>query len=470
MSKIQKQYDEKNAELKIVVSIEKDIWKKEQEKAFNKLAKKVKVPGYRVGKVPTEVAKKSISKAQIWEEAISKLLNTSAQEAAKEIDEKKDIILDSPTYTVDKVNDNEVEITFIYPIFLDIKLKKYDDYKVKFELPTKDEVSKSVNKQIDDLRSRGSLLLPKEGKDAKVEDGDTVIIDFKGFVDGEAFEGGEAEKYELKIGSGSFIPGFEEQLIGKELGWKGSINVKFPKDYFKDELKDKETKFEITIHEIKYNDKQELNEDFIKTLNIKDVKTKEELEDYLIDLTKREMIEKNKTNFMNEFVVKIIEDNEIPVPRTIVLKELNALLKKFEDNLKKQGFSKKDYFELTGYTDEKVREELNEEATRSVKKSMIYSLIAKELKIKPTDEDFNRQYQRIGKLYNIDPQMAYQMIKKEQIEAPLINELVVDTLITKLNPSVKLEKEPVTFKPKEIEIKKDDKEVKEDKKEENENK
>ncbi len=454
-TKIEKKYDDKNAELKIIVPIDKKVWKDEQTKAFNKLAKTVKVKGYRAGKVPTEIAKKAISKPQIWEEAISKLLNKAAQDAAKEIDEKKDVILDSPTYMVDKVTDDELEITFLYPIFPDVKLKKYNDYKIKFESPTDKDVKESVEKQINNMLSRGTLLLPKEGADAKVEDGDTIIFDFKGFIGDEAFEGGEAEKYELKIGSGAFIPGFEDQLIGKKLGWEGSIKVKFPNEYFKEELRNKEARFEIKIHEIKYNDKQKLTEEFIKNLNIKDVKTEKELRDYLTDLSKRELNEKNRMNFMNEFVAKVIEDNEIPVPRTIVLKELQALMKKFEDNLKNQGFSKKDYFEVTGYNDEKVKEELMVEANKAVKKSMIYSILAKDLNIKPTEEDFNRQYQRFGKLYGVDPQVAFQMIKKEQLEPAIINELVIDKLITTLNPSIKIEKEKVTFVPKKEEPKKD---------------
>lgn len=464
-SKTTKKYDNKNAELKIVVSIEEKVWKEEQKKSFEKLSKKLKLKGYRAGKVPLEIAKKSISKHQIWEEAISKLLNKAVQDAAKEIDMKKDIVLDSPTYAVEKVTENELEITFIYPIFPEVKFKKYDNYKIKFTEPTEKDIKEAVKKQINDLLSRGTLLLPKEGKDAKVENGDTIIFDFKGFVDDKAFEGGEAEKYELKIGSGTFIPGFEDQLVGKKLGWEGSINVKFPNEYFKEDLRNKTAKFEIKIHEIKYNDKQKLTEDFIKNLNIPDVKTEKELNDYLSSLTKKELIEKERTNFMNEFVTKIVADNEIPVPRTIVLKELQALMKKFEENLKNQGFTKKEYYEVTGYTDEKVKEELMNEAKKAVQKSMIYSIIAKELNIKPTEEDFNRQYQRFGKLYGINPEMAYQMLKKEQIEPALINELVIDKLVTTLNPSIKIEKEKVTFVPKKTEDK-----PKENKKDSNEEK
>lgn len=444
--KVEKNYDEKNSELKIIVPVEKKLWKEEQNKSFNNLSKKLKVKGYRAGKVPLEIAKKMILPNQIWEDAISRILNIAVKDAAKHIDEKKDIILDSPTYSIEKITNDYLEIIFIYPIYPNIKIKNWEKLNIKFKNPTDKEIKESVNNQINDLLSRGTILLPKENKDDKVERGDLIIFDFKGFLDGEAFEGGEAKKYELKIGSNTFIPGFEDQLIGKNLGWSGSINVKFPKDYYKEEFRDKDAKFEIKIHEIKSHQKQEMNDDFVVSLNIKDVKNKEDLNKYLTDLSKREIIEKRRTEFMNEFLEQIIKENTIPTPRAIVLKELQALSKKFEENLKNQGFSKKDYFDVTGYNDNKVKSELNQEAEKSIKKSFIYTALSKELKIKPTDDDFARQYQRIGKLYNIEPAMAAKMIKKEQIETPLINELLIDKIITTLNPDIKFEKEKITFK------------------------
>ena len=449
-TKIEKIYDEKNSELKIVVPIDKKVWKEEQNKSFNNLTKKLKLKGYRAGKVPLELAKKMISPNQIWEDAISKLLNVAVKDAAKNIDEKKDIILDSPTYSVDKVSNDELEINFIYPIYPDIKIKNWEKIKITFKNPSDNEINESVKNQINDLLSRGTIMIPKEDKNAKVERGDSIIFDFKGFIDGEAFEGGEAEKYELKIGSNAFIPGFEDKLIGKPINWEGSIDVKFPKDYYKEDFRNKDAKFEIKIHEIKTHQKQEMNEEFISSLNIKDVKNEKELNKYLFDLSKKEIIEKKRMEFMNDFLNEVIKENKIPTPRTIVLKELQVLTKKFEENLKNQGFSKKEYFDVTGYNDEKVKSELSIEAEKSIKKSFIYTSLSKELKIKPTDDDFARQYQRIAKLYNIQPDVAAKMIKKEQIEAPLINELLIDKIITTINPDIQFEKEKITFKlPKE---------------------
>ena len=339
-TKIEKIYDEKNSELRIIVPIEKKLWKEEQNKSFNNLSKKLKLKGYRTGKVPTEIAKKMILPNQIWEDAISRLLNVAVKDAAKHIDEKKDIILDSPTYSIEKVTNDHLEIIFIYPIYPDIKIKNWEKVNIKFKNPTDKEIKESVHNQINDLLSRGTILVPKENKEDKVERGDLIIFDFKGFLDGEAFEGGEAKKYELKIGSNTFIPGFEDQLIGKKLNWSGSINVKFPKDYYKEEFRNKDAQFEIKIHEIKSHQKQEMNNDFVASLNIKDVKNEEDLNKYLTDLSKREMIEKRRAEFMNEFLEQVIKENSIPNPRAIVLKQLQALIKKFEENLKNQGFSK----------------------------------------------------------------------------------------------------------------------------------
>lgn len=457
--KIRKEIDQKNAEMKIIVPIEETTWKKEQKNAFDKLAKKTKVPGFRPGKAPENKLKEYISTAKVWEEAVSKLLNIAVKDAAKEITEKE-IILDSPTYAVEKITENELEITFIYPVMPEFKIKDYKNLKIKFDQPTENDIKDDVKNQIDKLLSRGSVLLPKEG-DAKVEKNDTIIFDFKGFMENQPFDGGEAENYSLKIGSGQFIPGFEEQLIGKKLGWEGKINVKFPQDYYKEDFRNKDAEFKIKIHEIKYEDKPKLDDDYIKSLAIPKVTNEMELNNYLLDLSKREMLEKARTKFTDELFNKLIEENEIPVPRTIALKELQALLKKFRENLKQQKISEKEYFEITGYNEDKVKEELLTEANKTIKKSLLYSFFAKELNIKVSDEDLERQYQRIAKLYHIDIETIKQMIQKNVIEPQIINELIIDQLIVLNNPNIKIEKEKIEKSVKVINNKNDNKEDKE---------
>lgn len=441
-TKITKNIDSKTSELKIKVSLDKQDWKNEQKKAYNKLSKKVKVPGFRPGKAPEQDLKKYVSTPKIWEEAISKLLNELIKDAASKIT-KDDLILDSPTYSVDKITEDELEITYIYPTFVETKLKDYKNLKIKYEEITEKRIKEASKKELDSMLQKGSVLIPKSGKDAKVEKHNVINFDFKGYLGDKPFEGGEAKNYELEIGSGLFIPGFEEKLIGKTLGWEGDIEVSFPKDYFNDDLKGKKTRFEIKINEIKERDLPKLDDSYVKSLGIKDVKNKSDLDAYLDKVSKMDLEEKERTKFMNDFIDKLIFDNDIIIPNTIIQKEQQKLLKNFEQQLKSQKLSKKDYFEITKYNDEKLNNELKSEAEKSIKKSFIYWQLFKDLKIQPTEEDYNRQYSRISRLYNIDLETIKSMVKKENIEDKIKEELLTDKLIELNNPGIKIKKEVV---------------------------
>lgn len=437
--KITKELDSKTSELKIKVLLEKQEWKKEQQKSYNKISKTIKVPGFRPGKAPEKELKKYISTQKIWEESLPKLLNELVKEAAKEIS-KEDFILDSPTYSIDKITEEELEITYIYPIFVEIKLKDYKKLNIKYEKISDKMIKEAAKKELNSMLQKNAVLIPKVGKDVKIEKNDVINFNFKGFLDNEAFDGGEAENYELEIGSGLFIPGFEDKLVGKTLGWKGDIEVSFPKDYFKDDLKGKKARFEIKINEIKVKDLPKLDEEYIKSLGIKNVKTKSELDSYLEKVSKMDLEDKERTNFINLFIDKVISTNEIIVPKVVVHKEQQELLKKFEQQLKSQKLSKKEYFEMTKYNDEKLKNKLEAEAIKTIKKTFIYWQLFKELKIIPTEKDYDRQYSRISKLYGLDIETAKSMIKKENIEEKIKEELLVDKLIELNNPNIKIKK------------------------------
>ena len=393
------------------------------------MSKNLSIKGFRKGKVPLEKAKEYISDGSVWEKAITSLLDKYVVIASKEIKDDE-LILDSPTYAVEKVSKEELEIIFVYPLFPDFKLKDYKKLNISLTKKTDADIKQDVKEQEEKLLSKTSVLLPKEGKNIKVEKGDTIIFDFEGFVDNKPFEGGEATDFELKVGSGGFIPGFEDKLIGLKLGYKGSIDVTFPKDYHVKDLANKKSKFEIEIKEINTLDLPKLNEEFIKTLNIKDVKTSKELNAYLLDLTKRENLEKSRIEFKNKIFDKIIKENEIPAPKTLVLKELQKLLKRFEENLKKQGLSKKEYFEITQLSDKEVTKELTLEAEKNIKVSLLFAHLAKIEKIEAKDDDYEKQYEKLAKLYNVeDVKMIKEMLPKDKLEAQIINDLVLDMLI-----------------------------------------
>lgn len=421
--------DTKTSEMRITVIVPVEEWKKSQTKAFSLLAKDLSIKGFRKGKVPLTKAKEYISEGSIWEKGIMSLLDEYVVVASKEISDDE-IILDSPTYTVEKVTSDELEIIFVYPLFPEFKLKDYKKTGISLSKKSDSEVKKDVEEQEKKLLSKTAVLLPKEGKEIKVENGDTIIFDFEGFVDGKAFEGGQADDFELKVGSAGFIPGFEEKLIGLKLGYKGGINVSFPKDYHVKDLAGKKSEFKIEIKEIKAFDLPNLNEDFIKTLNIKDVKTPKELNSYLLDLTKRENLEKSRIEFKNLVFEKLIKENEIPVPKTLVLKEFQKLIKRFDENLKKQGMTKKEYFKLTKLSEKDINKELTLEAEKSIKISLLFAHLAKIEKIEAKDEDYEKQYSKLAKLYNIDDvKMIHEMLPKEKLEPQIINDLVLDMLI-----------------------------------------
>ncbi len=426
---IKKTIDNKTSEMRIVLPVPKDEWKKSQEKAFTLIAKDLSIKGFRKGKVPLIKAKEYISEGQIWEKAILSLLDKYVVIASKELTDE--IVLDNPTYTVEKVTSDELEIIFIYPLFPNFKLKDYKKLGISLDkVATDAELKNDIIQQENKLLSKTGVLLPKKGKNVVVENDDTIIFDFKGFNDGEAFDGGEAEDFELKVGSGNFIPGFEDELIGLKLGHEGSIYVTFPKDYHVKDLANKKTEFKINIKEIKTLDLPKLDTAFIKTLNIKNVETPKQLNDYLLDLTKRENLEKSRIKFKNEVFSRLMDQNEIPVPKTLVLKEVQTLMQRFNENLKKQGINKKEYLEMSQLTNEDITKELTVEAEKNIITSLLFAHLAKEEKLEAQDAHYQEHYEKLAKLYNIeDVKMIEGMLPKDKLEPQIINELVIDMLI-----------------------------------------
>lgn len=426
---VEKIIDKKTSEMRITVPIPKDEWKQVQTKNFGLLAKELSIKGFRKGKVPLVKAKEYITEAQVWEKGILSLLDKYVVIASKEINDDE-IILDNPTYTVDKVNSDELEIIFIYPLFPEFKLKNYKKLNISLaKSPSDIELKNDVLEQEKKLLSKTAVLLPKEGKNVKVEKGDTIIFDFQGYLNDEIFEGGEAEDFELKVGSGSFIPGFEEKLVNLKLG-KSSIKVTFPKDYHVLNLANQEVEFKLNIKEIKAFDLPKLDDEFVKTLNIKDIKTPSELKKYLLDLTKRENLEKARIKFKNEIFSRLISENEIPVPNTLMLKEVQMLSKRFEENLKKQDISKKEYLEMTKMSNNDITKELTVEAEKNIKTSLLFAHLAKIEKIEASDEDYEKHYEKLAKLYNIEnTNMIKEMLPKDKLEPQIVNDLVIDMLI-----------------------------------------
>lgn len=214
---LKRELDQTIGELKIFVPVETSIWKKAQKLAFNALAQKIKVPGYNSGRAPKQELIRRLTPGRIWEEAVVQLLPQAREDATTAL-KKSDQVLDEPTFAVETITETELELIFIYPVFPRLNLQDYESLTFPFNFPDEATIKADVKERVDQIRLQNSLLLMKTDEDAKVEKGDTVTLDFQGFIDDVAFAGGEAEDYELKIGSGAFIPGFEDQLVDKPLG------------------------------------------------------------------------------------------------------------------------------------------------------------------------------------------------------------------------------------------------------------
>lgn len=424
-----KEINKKNQEIEIIIKIDEKIWAAKQKKEFTRIQSKLDVKGFRKGKVPLEKAKSLISDSDCWEGAVQSLLDEAVKIAAKEIKEE-DLILDSPTYKVEKISNKECEIIFVYPTFVDLNLKKYKNFGIKHKLMTSKEIDNDVAKQIENYASKNSLWLPKEDKNAKVEEGDKIIFDFVGKVDGKEFEGGEDEDFELIIGSKQFIPGFEENLVGIPKDKTSKIDVSFPKDYHSKVLAGKKAVFEVLVKEIKYKEKSEINDELVKSLNINKIDNLKDLKIYLKDLTKRENEEKQRTKFITEFMKKIIKENKFDVPKSLVLKEFQRMVKSFEDNIKNYGVDKKTYLKMMGKDEAEFTKELLDQAEDGVKEYFVFLKITREEKIEPKEKDYEDFYKLLSKQQNgLEIDQLKKTYPKERIKSSIINNLFIDFLI-----------------------------------------
>ena len=335
---------EKNKSYKheVNIKIEGEEWKKALHKAYEKNNKKAKIDGFRPGKAPYEIFVKHYGIENLFIDAADSCLQESYLKA---ITDSKLIPVTEPKVDIKEIDENHVEFIFTIITKPEIKIKKYEGLKIKKDkLEVKEE---EIQEEIDHLLEQYAELVVKEGT---VENGDTVILDYEGFLDGVPFEGGKAENYSLVIGSNTFIPGFEEQLIGMDKDSEKEIKVTFPEDYHAENLKGKETTFKVKVHEIKTKQNRELDDEFFEDLGMEGVNSLETLKESI----KEHLEAHKKTDIENKFVDDMLDaiskQTEIDIPEEMVEDEINHLIKRFEEQLKYQGVSLDLYYSLTKST------------------------------------------------------------------------------------------------------------------------
>lgn len=382
----------KNYKHEITIKIEGEEWKKALEEAYLENNKKAKIDGFRPGKAPYDVFVKHYGVESLFMDAADKVLQPAYLKA---ITDSKLVPVVEPKVDLKGVSEKEVEFVFTIITKPELKIKKYEGLKIKKD---KLEVKENeIQDEIDRLLEQYAELVIKEGT---VENGDTVIIDYEGSVDGVPFEGGKAQNQSLVIGSKTFIPGFEEQLIGMEKESEKDINVVFPEDYHAENLKGKEAVFKVKVHEIKTKKNRELDDEFFEDLGMEGVNSVETLKDAI----KEHLEAHKKTDIENKFIDDMLDaiskETEVDIPEEMVEDEINHLIKRFEDQLKYQGASLDLYYKLTNSTEEALRSQVEKEAFKNVLYRLILEELVKILKIEVSEEEAKEEIKKMALEYH----------------------------------------------------------------------
>lgn len=378
----------------ITIKIEGEKWTEAIDKAFKKASSKVKVDGFRKGKVPKDIFMKKYDVASLFMDASEYCIEDAYK---KLLDENKDLeIVAQPTVDIKSVDEAYIEYVFTLTLRPEFKLGKYKSLDVK-----KDEItvsSEEINEAIDNMREQYKENIVKEGK---VESGDIAIIDFEGFKDGVAFEGGKGENYSLEIGSNTFIPGFEDQIIGMEVGEEKDINVTFPEDYHAKDLKGQPVVFKVKVNEIKEVKLPELDKDFFEDLGMEGIDSKESLEKQVKENIEAKKEQQAEDKYIDELLAKISENTEIDIPEIMIDEEAHRMVHQFAEHIGMQGISIDQFYKLTNSSEADLKEKYKDEALKRVKNRLIIEEIIKEEKIEVSEDEIQARIEEIANKYSM---------------------------------------------------------------------
>ena len=403
----------------VIVEVEADVFNTEVNKVYRREVKKINIPGFRKGKAPRAIIEKMYGEGVFYDDAIQNLYPGALADAAEE--EKLDVV------GVDDISVEEAGkqgFTFKAVVFVSPEEVDINGYEgIKVEAKSTEVTDELVNEEIEKVRDRNSRLITVE--DRPVKDGDIAVIDFEGFVDGEAFEGGKAESFNLTIGSGQFIPGFEEQIIGKSTGDEFTIDVTFPEGYQAAELAGKASQFKIKLHEIKEKELPEVDDEFVK-----DVSDKETVEEYREEI-KGELAEKLQkeadSDAERQIIEKLCELLEAEIPEVMYENKKNDMLRDFDMQLRSQGLDLKTYLQYVGMSADDVKEGYKEQAEQRVKLRLALEKIAeKEGFTDVTDEELEAEYTKLADAYKMEADKVKEAISAEALRKDIAVEKAMD--------------------------------------------
>lgn len=377
----------------IEIKITGEAWEKALDKAFKKKNKEVAIEGFRKGNAPKNIFLKKFGIEYLYTDAVDFCIDGAYTEALKKA--KIDPIIE-PKIDVTTISDKEVVFKFTITSRPEVTLGEYKNLGIKKE--TVKVSKKEIDDEIEKLRNQLAEIVPKEA--GKVEEGDTAIIDFDGFVDGKPLDGGSSKNYSLGIGSHTFIPGFEEGIIGMAVGESKELNLKFPDNYLED-LKNKDVLFKVTLKEIKSRIVPELNEDFYQDLGYDNIKTEEEFRKEVESVIKERKTANIEDAHLDQCLEKASENLKVELSNDIIDDEVHRMMRGQEEYLKKEGIKMDDYMKFTGMTHEKMHEQMEPEAIKRIKYRYLLEEIAKVEKIDFTKEEVTKKAQEMADNYGI---------------------------------------------------------------------
>ena len=415
-------------------SIDAETFKAAVNNAFKREGKKYAIPGFRKGKAPRHMIEKMYGSDIFHYDAVNDLFPEAYEAAVKEA--KIDVVGRPDPEVVSMSEADGVVLKVKVAVKPEVELGEYAGLTVTKEAKTVNE--DDVDAEVKRMQDRNGRLLTREGA---AENGDTVDIDFEGFVDGKAFEGGKAEHYSLVLGSGSFIPGFEDQVVGHSAGEEFDVNVKFPEEYGAAELAGKDATFKIKLHEVKYKELPALDDDFAK--DVSEYDTLDELKDSIRNNIKTNLDKQADQKVENDLMDQVISNMKADIPDAMVDSRIDELVQDFEYRISQQGLKLADYLKYMGMNIEQFRAQFKEQADKQVKMRLAMEAIVAKEGITASDEEFEEEVKRIADAYKMEADKVKSIVDAAAVKADLAINKAIDFVKEKANV--------VTAEPKEEE-------------------
>ena len=408
--------------------IDQDTIKQGLDTAFNRVKKSLNVPGFRKGRVPRQIFNRMYGEEALYEDALNAVLPAAYQSA---VDETKVEPVDQPQINVESMEKGQPwAITAVITVKPDVELGDYKGIEVKKQ--KRNVMKADVEARLEELQKQQAELVLKDGK---AEKGDTVIIDYVGTVDGKEFDGGSAQNYSLELGSGTFIPGFEDELIGHSAGEDVDVNVTFPEDYQAKDLAGKKAIFKTKLHEVKTKELPELDDDFAKDVD-ENVDTLEELKTKVHDEIKDQKKETAEENIQEEAISGAVKNAKIDdIPQAMIDTEVENQLNQYLANLRRQGIDPKLYYQMTGTSEDDLKKQFAKDAEERVKTDLVIEAIVAKEDIKPSEDEIKAEIKSLADEYKMEEKAVRNALSDDMlahdIAAKKAIELIVDSAVEK---------------------------------------